>query len=138
MFLALWRRAGVLLTVALVACLACGSSVDPATEPSSIEITTPGGNAIAAFVGAHFGLSVVVKNAAGVAISSADDRLTFASRNPSVASGDNTGLVSTVSLGSTYVVVALPLDGETLRDSIVVVVGKNVSNVAPAAPIETR
>jgi hypothetical protein len=128
MILLSWRQPRVLFSLALVACLACSSSVDPATEPRSIEITTPGGKAIAALVGVQFGLAVVVKNAAGVVISSGDDHLTFVSRNPAVASVNNTGLVSTVSLGSTYIVAALPLDGGTLQDSIVIVVGKNISD----------
>lgn len=49
--------------------------------------------------------------------------MAFVSRNPAVVVVDASGLISALGLGTTYVIVGLPIDGSTLQDSVSVGVG---------------
>ena len=112
----------------LLVCLACSSSVNPANAPRSISLTGPdGGKGLSAGVGVEIGLAVTVKNAAGETIAPGGP-LRFASRDSTVVSVNQTGVISTVGLGTTYVVVALSTADGTLQDSVGVLVGKPIAD----------
>jgi len=67
-------------------------------------------------------LTAVARNAAGADIAGAGP-FSFTSRNPSIVTVDESGLLSTIHTGSTYVVATLLSGNRTLVDSLGVDVG---------------
>lgn len=117
-------------TAILLACIACSSSMTTSSEPASIALTGPGGDKVLDVTpGNQLGLKVTVKNAAGEVIDS--DGLLFTSRDTAIVAVNQTGVISTIGPGSTFVVVALPAAKGTLQDSVNVFVVVPVSDSGP-------
>jgi hypothetical protein len=97
-------------------------------------VTAPGGaHDIALNIGTSLKLTAVAKNAAGGVIAGAGP-FSFTSRKPSIVTVDTAGVITSVGLGSTYVVVTLPSGAQTLMDSDAVAVGTTTSTkVSPSS-----
>jgi hypothetical protein len=112
-------RHAILFIVLVLAC-GCGSSTGLSLDPSSLSVSGPNGDsALAIKVGTRVTLRVVVRDAAGEVVTPTRP-LNFESGNRAVATVDSTGVVSAISLGSTYIVVTLAVDSRTLEDSVAV------------------
>ena len=103
--------------------------VDSSTIPHSIVATGPHGidphdglDAETGTVGARIPLQVVALNASGEQITP-NGPYVFTSRNPSVLTVDSSGIVTLVAGGVAFVVVALPVGGTNLTDSVFFSVG---------------
>jgi hypothetical protein len=72
--------------------------------------------------GEHVPLTIVGRDANDNPVDLASS-LTFATRNPSVATVTSSGIVTSENAGATYVVVSLDIDGRELADSVQVTVG---------------
>jgi len=70
-------------------------------------------------------LNVIARDANGRQVAPAG-AFSFVSREPATVSVDATGTVSSLAAGFTYVVVTLPVNAQTLEDSIPVAVGELV------------
>lgn len=106
-----------------------GSPIDASMIPRSILATGPHGigphDGLAAEtgpVGARIPLQVVALNSSGEQVSPSG-RYVFTTRNPSVLTVDSTGIVTLVAGGVAFVVVALPVGGTKLTDSVFFSVG---------------
>jgi hypothetical protein len=105
----------------LTICAACGSSstttIDP-NAPASITVRAPNGtNAYAMKAGTTALLTVTVRSAAGAVLPN-PGVLQFASRNTSVVTVNETGVVTARSDGASYVVASLATGSRTLSDSV--------------------
>ena len=116
-----------LSTMSVGAC--AGSVVDSSTIPHSIVATGPHGidphdglDAETGTVGARIPLQAVALNASGEQITP-NGPYVFTSRNPSVLTVDSSGIVTLVAGGVAFVVVALPVGGTNLTDSVFFSVG---------------
>jgi hypothetical protein len=74
----------------------------------------------------------MAQDAAGDVIAGAGP-FSFTSRNGLIVTVDTAGVITSVGLGSTYVVIKLPSGARTLTDSVDVAVGTTTGNKAPSA-----
>ena len=111
----------------LTICAACGSSTTTAADPNApatLTVRAPNGSAAFAMkAGATAALTVTVRTAAGAALSNPGVFL-FTSRNTTVVTVDQTGVVTAKSDGASYVVASLTTGNRTLSDSVGVVVSE--------------
>lgn len=114
------RLLGAARLLPAIGCLACGDV--PIVPPSLASISIAGDSTFDLNVGGQTRLVVVARDVIGNLIVSPGN-VTFASRNPSVASVDATGLVTAVAAGpQTYVVATLAAGHDVLADSVSVLV----------------
>jgi hypothetical protein len=117
-----WLWYGLPLTI----CAACGSSsttTDP-NAPASITVRAPNGsNAFSMKAGTTAVLTVIVRTAAGTALSN-PGILQYASRNTTVVTVNETGVVTAKADGASYVVASLATGTRTLSDSVGFVVSE--------------
>jgi Bacterial Ig-like domain (group 2) len=117
----IWRG----LTLAI--CAACGSSSDAPTDPNAPALLTlkapNGSNTFAMKAGTTAPLTVTVRTAAGIPLPNAGT-LQFTSRNTTVVTIDQTGVVTAKSDGASYVVASLTTGNRTLSDSVGIVVSE--------------
>jgi len=113
--------------LALAFCVACGSSTSTTTDPNapaSLTVRAPNGSATFAMkVAATATLTVTVRTAAGAPVA-APGALQFTSRNTTVVTVDQTGVVTAKSDGASYVVASLTTGNRTLSDSVGIVVSE--------------
>jgi len=116
----------------LLFCLACGSSTEPANEPTGISIIHGNATSLAVNVGGELSLLVVVKNSSGAVIET-PGTISFASRNSSIATVDGGGKVTALHAGVTYVVASLASGTRVLLDSVQIDVFALVGSAHQAA-----
>lgn len=120
-----WLCYGLALTI----CAACGSSTATTTDPNapaSITVRAPNGsNAFSMKAGTTAALTVTVRNAAGSALSN-PGIFQFTSRNTTVVTVNETGVVTAKTDGASYVVASLATGGRSLSDSVGFVVSEVV------------
>lgn len=111
----------------VIGCLACGDV--PLVPLPLVSISIVGDSTFNVNVGGQVRLVVVARDVTGNLIIS-PRKVTFASRNPSVASVDSTGLVTAVAAGPpTYVVATLAAGHDVLADSVSVTVAMLIDRV---------
>jgi len=115
--------------LALAVCAACGSSTSTTTDPNAPAVLTVrapnGSNAFAMKAGTTAVLTVTVQTASGAVIQN-PGALQFTSRNTTVVTVNETGVVTAKSDGASSVVASLTTGNRTLSDSV----GFLVSEVA--------
>jgi hypothetical protein len=127
------KRNFVIGLIIAALCAACSSSTDVSRQPQSITVSAPGGaHQIALNLGTSLKLTAMAKDAAGDVIAGAGP-FSFTSRNSLIVTVDTAGVITSVGLGSTYVVMKLPSGARTLTDSVGVAVGTTTGNKAPSA-----
>jgi len=118
-----WLWYGLSLTL----CAACGSSSTTTTDPNapaSISVRAPNGaNTFSMKAGTTAALTVTVRTAAGTALPN-PGILQYASRNTTVVTVNETGVVTAKSDGASYVVASLTTGTRTLSDSVGFVVSE--------------
>ncbi len=107
-------------SVALVTAVACKSTTET-QGVRSVTITGPGGEkSITVALGGRVLLKTAAKDANGVPVTGS--RFSFLSRAPQIASVDSTGQLTATGNGRTFVLVMLTDQGQSLKDSLEIVV----------------